>query len=184
MRLPERLVGLALDLDGKPIGGELPPLQERGATEAWRRALGKGPYYVRFEERTREPDLDQVQRLARLGEVWLDCAIHDVEGALDILVAGAAKLVLWNPSDELLQAIDDSAVLGWDGDGDLAQVLAAADALQVPVLALAPLPPSDRPRRYQAPPRPWVGAFPLLYVGTPIEDPVSPESEADAKDDA
>lgn len=170
MKLPERLLGLAIGADGHPIGLDLPSLDARGAAEAWRLALGPGPYYVRFEDRTVEPSLDRVQRLGRLGEVWLDCPMADVDDALDLLVAGASRLVLWGDDPDLLEAVGDSAVVGWDGSVPLQAAIDAAKPHMVPILASVPVAESDDPGLYQAPPRPWTGIFHVEHVGTVGDD--------------
>lgn len=169
-KLPERLVGVVVGRDGRPVGLDLPSLDERGAAEAWSRALGKGPYYLRFADRAREPPLAQVQRASRLGEVWLDCAIDGVDGALDLLIAGAARLVVWGSDADLLAAVADSAVVGWDGGVPIAEAIAAAGPHEVPIVATAPLPRHDDPGLYQAPPGPWSGRFEVQLVGKPLDD--------------
>lgn len=202
-RLPARLTGLAVAADGRPVGLDLPSLDARGAAEAWRAALGPGPFYVRFEDRGGEAAVGRVQRLSRLGEVWLDAPVGDVDAALDLLIAGAARLVLWGDDAQLLEAVGDSAVVGWDGGVPLERAVAAAGPHEAPILATAPVPaepapasteaapapaepapvsaepvaatpgpdqappPLDpvRPGLYQAPPRPWRGAFEVVHVG-------------------
>ena len=170
MKLPERLVGIAISADGRPAGSGLPSLDERGAASAWRQELGPGPYLVRFEDRVAEPDLDHVQRLARLGEVWLDCAMDGVDGALDLLVAGASRLVVWGPGDGLLEAVGDSAVLGWDGAGASSLALDEARRLEVPVLALAPAGEPEGVALYQAPALPWTGPVEVVRTGVVADD--------------
>lgn len=177
MQLPQRLVGLAL-VGGRPAGLDLPALDQRGAATAWRAVLGKGPYYVHLAERDQEPDLDQIQRLTRLGEVWLDAPLASPDAALELLIAGAARLVVPVGDSELLDAVGDSAVVAWDGHVALQQAIEAAAALQVPILATAPLPTHDDPGLYQAPPRPWRGAFEVRYVGTPLPDDGAPDPAA------
>lgn len=178
MKLPARLLGIQIGADGRPIGLDLPSLDSRGAAEAWRLALGPGPYYARFADRAAEPPLDQVQRLGRLGEVWLDCAVDGVDGALDLLIAGAARLVLWGDDPDLLEAVGDSAVVGWDGVAPLQSAIDAAKGHLVPILASAPLPESDDPGLYQAPPGPWTGIFEVPHVG-----PLGDDEDGDAGDD-
>lgn len=177
MKLPERLVGVVVEHDGQPRGLALPSLDERGAAEAWRLALGKGPYYVHFADRVGTPDLARVQRLARLGEVWLDCHLPGPDAALDCLIAGAARLVVWDDAD-LLDAIGDSAVLGWEDRVPLQQAIEAAKAHDLPILATRPLPSRDDPGLYQAPSRPWTSPFVVAYVGNP--DNLAPEEGQDA----
>lgn len=164
--LPATLAGLLVGRDGRPVGLDLPSLDVRGAAEAWRGALGRGPFYVRFEDRDAVPDVARVQRLARLGEVWLDGPLKDVDVALDLLIAGASRLVVWSDDPDLLDAVGDSAVLGWDGSRTLDQVVAAAAPHAAPILATAPLPRHDDPGLYQAPPAPWSGRFEVPLVGT------------------
>ncbi len=159
MKLPERLVGVAVAPDGHPVGLDLPSLDVRGAAVAWKAALGKGPYFVHLTDRQREPDLDHLQRLGRLGEVWLDAPIADADQALDLLVAGASRLVVPGRDADLLDSVGDSAVVAWDGSWPLEAAIVAAALHEVPILALAPLPPNDDPGLFQAPPRPWSGAF-------------------------
>lgn len=166
MKLPERLVGVVVEPDGRPRGLDLPSLDERGAADAWRAALGKGPYYVHFANRAVAADLARVQRLARLGEVWLDCNLQSSDVALDLLIAGAARLVVWQDGD-LLDAIGDSAVFGWDDRMPLDQAIAAAKLHDLPILAKQPLPTREDPGLYQAPPPPWTGRFEVAYVGNP-----------------
>ena len=169
-KLPETLVGLVVGSDGRPVGLALPSLDERGAAEVWRRELGPGPYYLRFTDRLLEPPLERIQRASRLGETWVDCAIDGVDGALDLLIAGASRLVLWGDDPDLVEAVGDSAVIGWDGRGPLADAVAAAKPHEVPILATAPLPHQDDPGLYQAPPAPWSGRFAVQHVGKPLED--------------
>lgn len=169
-QLPERLVGVVVGRDGHAKGLDLPSLDERGAAEAWRHALGRGPYYLRFEDRLVEPALAQVQRASRLGEVWLDCAVDGVDGALDLLIAGASRLVLWGDDPELVEAVGDAAVIGWDGGVPLADAVALAKPHEVPVLATAPLPERVGPGLYQAPPAPWTGRFEVAYASEPPAD--------------
>ena len=177
-RLPERVTGL-LVRDGRPVGLDVPSLDERGCAPAWKAALGKGPFLVRFADRAREAPLAQVQRLALVGEVWLDAPVHDVDAALELLIAGAARLVVWDHAGELLQAMGDSAVVGWDGVVPLADAVAAAKPHMAPVVALAPAADTSDPGLYQAPPRPWSGPFEVLHVG-----PVGDEADAgDAEDE-
>lgn len=178
MKLPEKLLGLAIGADGRPIGLDLPSLDARGAAEAWRLALGPGPYYARFEDRSAEPSLDRIQRLGRLGEVWVDCPIDDVDGALDLLIAGSSRLVLWGDDPDLLEAVGDSAVVGWDGATPLQSAIDAAKPHLVPILAAAPAPESTDPGLYQAPPRPWSGIFHVQHVG-----PVGDDEDEDDGDD-
>jgi hypothetical protein len=174
-KLPERLVGIVVGRDGCPLGLDLPSLDERGAADVWKRTLGPGPYYVRFEDREREPPLTQVQRVSRMGECWLDCAIDGIDGALDLLIAGASRLVVWADDPELLESVGDSAVVGWDGKRDLPSAVAAAAPHEVPIIAIDPLPNHDDPGLYQMPPQPWPGRFEVKHVGRPLDD---------AKDDA
>lgn len=182
MKLPERLVGLVIAADGHPVGVPLPSLDERGAMEAWRKELGPGPYYVRFADRHSEASLDRVQRLARLGEVWLDCPIPHVDAALDLLVAGAARLVLRGDDAELLEAVGDSAVVAWDGHAPLDAAIALAKPHDIPILASATLPATDDPGLYQAPPGPWTQPFVVRYVGdaSQLADDEDPEANAAA----
>ncbi len=169
-RLPGRLVGVVVGRDGRAKGLDLPGLDERGAADAWGRLLGPGPFYLRFEDRASEPPLARVQRASRLGEVWVDCPIDGVDGALDLLIAGAARLVVWGGDLELVEAVGDSAVVGWDGQEPLADAVGRAKPHAAPVLALAPLPHRDDPGLYQAPPGPWTGRFDVEHVGAPLDD--------------
>lgn len=164
--LPPILTGLLVGRDGRPVGLDLPSLDVRGAAQAWRAALGRGPFYVRLEDRDAVPDVARVQRLARLGEVWLDAPLRDVDVALDLLIAGASRLVVWADDADLLEAVGDSAVLGWDGSRPLQDVVAAAAPLDAPIVATAPLPHQGDPGLYQAPPQPWSGRFDVQLVGT------------------
>lgn len=170
MKLPERLVGVAVAPDGHPVGLELPSLDERGAGVAWKAALGKGPYFVHLTERQREPNLDHLQRLARLGEVWLDAPLADADQALDLLVAGASRLVVRGRDVDLLDIVGESAVVAWDGSWPIEEAIAAAGQHEVPILATAPLPPNDDPGLFQAPPRPWSGAFQVHLVNPGAND--------------
>lgn len=170
VKLPERLVGVVVAPDGHPVGLNLPSLDERGAAVAWKATLGKGPYFVHLTERQREPDLDHLQRLARLGEVWLDAPITDADQALDLLVAGAARLVVPGRDADLLDTVGDSAVVAWDGTWPIEDAIAAAAQHEVPILATAPLPPNEDPGLFQAPPRPWSGAFEVQLVNPGAND--------------
>lgn len=169
-RLPERLVGIVVAPDGRPVGLDLPSLDVRGAAEAWRAVLGRGPYFVHFADRAVVPDVARVQRLARLGEVWLDGALQDVDAGLDLLIAGAARLVVIGTDAELLDAIGDSAVVAWNGSRPLEDAIAAAAPYHAPILAMVAAPRQDVPGLYQAPPAPWNGRFEVLFVGTPADE--------------
>lgn len=165
MKLPQSLVGVVVETDGRPRGLALPSLDERSAAEAWRAALGPGPYYVSFADRQQTPDLARVQRLARLGDVWLDGHLDGAEAALDLLIAGAGRLVVWGDAD-LLESIADSAVVGWDGRSPFEDAVVAAKAHAVPILATHPVPRDREPGLYQAPTGPWTGRFDVRYIGT------------------
>lgn len=171
-KLPERLLGVLVGRDGRPKGLDLPSLDDRGAAEAWRLALGPGPYFVRFEDRANEPPLSQVQRVSRLGEVWLDCAIDGIDGALELLIAGASRLVVWGDDPELLDGVSDSAVVGWDGRQPLEVAVKDAEPHEVPIVAAVPVPHRDDldAGLYQLPPQPWTGIVQVQHIGAPVPD--------------
>lgn len=151
MALPERVPGFVVE-GGRAVGHDLPSLDSREVLGPWRAALGpRGPLFVRLE--ADDPAaIAHVQRLSRLGELWLDTPLRSVEDALDLLVAGAARLVVpfagpaTEPGDGdeegMLEAVGPSAIVVWDGQTPWADVQAFALLHGVPVLA-GREPPSD-----------------------------------------
>lgn len=139
LRLPERLTAVSLE-GGRPQGVALPALGDREVVAAWRSTLGSGPLYVRCLDRRAPLPVAQVQRLARVGELWLDCAVPDDEAGFELMVAGAHRLVLWPAEASAIDRLDslgDSAVLGWDGATDWPALVELALAHGVPVLCAA-----------------------------------------------
>ena len=69
------------------------------------------------------PQLELIQAIAELGEVWVDTGIRFAESAIDILVAGASGVILGTKSiagvDQLAAAIElsDSVFFGIDYKG-------------------------------------------------------------------
>lgn len=148
LRMPERLTAVRLT-NGRAEGLQLPALSDREVVTAWRKAIRRGPLYVRCTDRVVPLPIEHIQRLARLGELWLDGAVPDPEAGLDLLVAGAHRIVVWlgesTESTELLETFGDSAVVGWDGTTPWLDVVAQATMLGVPVVCAAeppgPMPP-------------------------------------------
>lgn len=143
MALPERVPGFVVEA-GRAVGRDLPSLDGRESLGPWRAALGvKGPLFVRITG----DDLDilaHVRRLASVGELWLEVPLPNVDDALDLLVAGAARLVVpaAGADAEMLEAVGPSALIAWDGDTPWPQVQEAALAHAAPVLARV-APPED-----------------------------------------
>jgi len=69
------------------------------------------------------PQVELIQELGELGEVWVDAGLRYAESAIDILVAGASAVVLCTKNvagvDQLAAAVEmsDSVFLGIDWDG-------------------------------------------------------------------
>lgn len=69
------------------------------------------------------PQVELIQELGALGEVWVDAGLRYAESAIDILVAGASAVVLCTKNvagvDQLAAAVEmsDSVFLGIDWDG-------------------------------------------------------------------
>ena len=134
--LPDRVPAFVVAA-GRAVGHDLPTLEFRQNLLPWRGAIGgKGPFFVRLEADELSA-LDQVRRLSTVGELWLEAPLRDVDAALDLLVAGAARLVvpMTHGDAEMVDAVGPSAIIAWDGQVPWAEVQAAALAHEVPVLA-------------------------------------------------
>jgi hypothetical protein len=139
VHMPDRLTGVRLR-DGRAVGLDLPALGEREIVPAWRSALGTGPLYVRCDDRSRGLPIAQAQRLARIGELWLDAPLPDHDLAFELLVAGVHRLVVWPGECDVASRLDelgDSLALGWDGSTAWDQLTALATQHAVPVLCAA-----------------------------------------------
>lgn len=72
---------------------------------------------------TNRPQVEMIQELGELGEIWVDAGLRYAESAIDILVAGASGVVLCTKTiagvDQLAAAVEmsDSVFLGIDWDG-------------------------------------------------------------------
>jgi hypothetical protein len=141
--LPERVPGFVVEA-GRAAGHDLPALDVRESLAPWREAIGgKGPFFVRIQA----DDLAviaQVRRISSVGELWLEAPLGSIDHALDLLVAGAARLVVPIAAEdsEMLEAIGPSALVAWDGRSPWPAAQAAALEHGVPVLATH-APPDD-----------------------------------------
>src|SRR5688572_8036099 len=135
MALPERIPGFVVEA-GRAVGHDLPSLDARDPLGPWKEALGKrGPFFVRI--RADDPAVvAHVQRLSRLGELWLDTPLQGVEDAFDLLVAGAHRLLVptADRDADLLEAVGPSALVDWNGSAPWTDVQAFASEHGVPVL--------------------------------------------------
>ena len=141
MELPDRVPGFVVAA-GRAIGHDLPSLDAREIVGPWRDAIGgRGPFLVRLGADDAAA-IAHVQRLARVGELWLDTPLRSVDDALDLVVAGASRLVVPSADrdPDLLEAVGPSALIGWDGVTPWDQVQASALEHGVPVLAGVPPP--------------------------------------------
>jgi hypothetical protein len=134
--LPERVPGFVVAA-GRAVGHDLPSLDVRESLAPWREAIGgRGPFFVRLQ--ADDPAaVAHVRRLAWIGELWLEAPLGSVEDALDLVVAGATRLVVptLDRDPEMLDAIGPSSLIAWDGTGPWADVQAAALDHDVPVVA-------------------------------------------------
>ena len=143
MALPERLTGFVVEA-GRAVGHDLPAVDTRESLLPWREAIGgKVPFFARIHG----SDLDvlaHVRRLSTVGELWLEAPLGGVDHAIDLLVAGAHRLVvpIGEADAELLEAVGPSVLVGWDGERPWGEAQAAALAHDAPVLARQ-APPSD-----------------------------------------
>jgi hypothetical protein len=135
--LPDELPVFALR-GGRAVGRSLPPVEPGVSLAEWR-DLVDGPFLLR-------PDthgsalLAQVRRLATVGELWLDARPRGIDEALDLLVAGAARLRV-DPADaEMAEAVGPSGLVAWDGSTPWEAVQAFALEHAAPVLAEAEVP--------------------------------------------
>lgn len=126
---------------GRAVGHDLPSLDVRQSLAPWSTAIGgRGPFFVRLQGAD-PAAIAHVQRLARLGELWLEAPVPSVDEALDLVVAGAARLAApMGGADDLVEALGPSALIDWDGRLPWADVEAAALGHGVPVLARRPPP--------------------------------------------
>lgn len=147
-RLPARarLAGVVLQ-DGRAVGTDLPPLDRPEILAPWRAALGRGGLYVRCLDRAVPLPTAQVQRLARVGELWLDGALPPPDEVLDVLVAGVHRFVVWpgeaDDLDEVLTELGDAAALGWSDEAAWPEAKRLALLHGIPVMATFD-PPEDR----------------------------------------
>jgi hypothetical protein len=140
--LPDRVPGFVIAA-GRAVGHDLPSLDARDIVAPWRQAIGgRGPFLVRLPGDD-PAAIAHVQRLARVGELWLDTPLRSVDDALDLVVAGASRLVVAmdDADPELLAAVGPSALIQWDGQTPWEVVQSAALEHGVPVLAGVPPPP-------------------------------------------
>ena len=141
-RLPEEVPVIVLR-GGRAVGRSLPAVEPGTSLAEWRAAFGKKPFLLRTDAEGIER-LAEVRRLATVGEVWLDAGVHDVDEALDLLVAGAARLRV-DPADaERVDAVGPSCLLAWDGRGAWEAVEALALEHHSPVVAEAEIPAGAR----------------------------------------
>jgi uncharacterized protein related to proFAR isomerase len=74
---------------------------------------------------TNRPQVELIQELGDLGEIWVDAGLRYAESAIDVLVAGASAVVLCTKTiagvDQLAAAVEmsDSVYLGIDWNGAL-----------------------------------------------------------------
>lgn len=144
----ERLAGIVLR-DGQALGTSLPALSEREIVGAWRAELGRAGLYVRCADRTRPVPTSYIQRLARVGELWLDGPLPPPDELLESLVAGVHRFVVWpgevDDLDDVLAELGDAAALGWSGESPCSDAMRLALQHGIPVIAtLEPEPSVDR----------------------------------------
>lgn len=140
--LPDHVAGFAVQ-DGQ-VAGEpgLPAMADADMIDGMRRWLADldDPYYVRFDEQGLP--LDTIQRLARLGELWVDAGPEDMGDVLDLAFSGSARVVCdvgVVPDDDLedtFAATDGGIILavGPDAEDRLPDAEAWAEAHGVPIL--------------------------------------------------
>lgn len=181
MRTPDSFGGLVVS-GGRPVGTQLAPLAERESLRPWRDLVPRGPLLVRTDA-AGSAAISEAGRLGRLGELWLDAPGIAVDEALDLLIAGASRIVLWHgrADADLVEAVGLSAVIGWDGTTPWEAARDAALAHDVPVLASADVPaePGVEAFRLEAGPEPWRLA--VRRVSEPAADPAAggPSGEAE-----
>lgn len=147
-RMPPRakLAGVLLQ-DGHAAGTDLPSLDQAEILAPWRAALGRGALYVRCVDRAVGLPTEQVQRLARVGELWLDAALPPPDELLDVLVAGVHRFVVWpgevDDLEEVLADLADAAALGWSDASAWEEAKRLAHLHGIPVLVTFE-PPEDR----------------------------------------
>ncbi len=186
MELPQRLRGLRI-VDGKLPGAGLPGLDERHALQEWRGKIGAPPFFVRFED-GRDAPLDEVQRLSRLGELWVDPGAVTADDAMDLAVAGARRIVVWTGAEglaEVVEAMPESVLLGWDvarpGCGSLSAAIALAQQYSLPILIAArPLTPVEGVDAYTLEPGGEAWSLALQRIATVPTFEGEPEAGADA----
>jgi hypothetical protein len=158
VRVPDAFGGLVVSA-GRPVGTRLAPLADRESLVEWRALVPRGPLLVRSDAEG-PGAVREAGRLGRLGELWMDVPRLQAEEALEVLIAGAARLVLWHgrADADLVDVVGASAVIGWDGATPWADAAAVAAAHDVPVLASAQPPSEPGPVevfRVEAGPEPW-----------------------------
>jgi hypothetical protein len=139
---PDRVPGFIVE-GGRAIGHDLPSVDGRESLVPWRTAIGgRGPFFVRIA--ADDPAVvKHVQRLSRVGELWLETPLGSIDDALDLVVAGASRLAVptADRDADLLEAVGPSALIAWDGVTPWAEVEAAALAHEAPVLVRQTPPP-------------------------------------------
>lgn len=141
----QRLNGVVLD-QGRAVGLALPPLSDKEILGPWRGLLGRGALYVRCVDRHEPLPVAQLQRLARVGELWLDGPLPAPDELLDHLVSGVHRFVVWlgevDDPEEVLAELGDAAALGWSGASPWEDAVRLAKLHAVPVIATADPPPA------------------------------------------
>ncbi|MGB0653786.1 MAG: hypothetical protein ACPGQL_11370 [Thermoplasmatota archaeon] len=100
--IPESLDGFRV-LRGDLVDGPQPALENLGHRDAvepwtaWAHEGHRAPYFVRvldaYEGWTLP--LEEIRRLSRIGELWVDAKPESHEDLLDLTFSGASRVVLW-----------------------------------------------------------------------------------------
>lgn len=125
--LPDEMAGFVVHGGSIDTGARTLELADPDLVADLREWLGgeSDPYYVRFEGRGLP--LDAVQRLSRLGELWVDAGPEDMGDVLDLAFSGAGRVVCdvgVVPDDDL-----EDTFAATDGGIVLAVAPAAKDRL-------------------------------------------------------
>mgnify|MGYP001211975773 CR=1 FL=1 len=135
------------------------------------------------------PQLELIQAIAELGEVWVDAGIRFAESAIDVLVAGASGVILGTKSvagvDQLAAAIElsDSVFFGIDYNGAVIgddeqlrhmspkSLMDIASNMKFPKLFFTDLARSSREKPFEAAIIRELAAGPIpLYVGGGVQE--------------
>jgi hypothetical protein len=178
--LPERVPGFVVEA-GRAVGHDLPSLDVRQSLAPWSTVIGgRGPFFVRLQGAD-PAAIAHVQRLARLGDLWLEAPLPSVDEALDLVVAGATRLVVpMGGDDDLVEALGPAALIDWDGRLPWPEVEAAALGHGVPVLARRPPPEGAACDAFVLDEGKTPGSLALRRVASAPEAPESTDDDGDA----